>query len=291
MAGVRKVARELAPHAAWRRIEWVWDFAGGFVIAGLIGLWQRIVSHWDIVTFLIVFCASFGVLIWRDLSSGRISETEKSNNVGGEVAEQPTKGVRDLSAGLEAHLTLAERDRQEAVALQSKISDLEAQVTALRKQLDDDAPLIVPSRYVGAEAGNVHSSLFFVNDGKSVAYDIATMKIIFDTWELSIETAYRLGAGDECARDVLVSGQNNTSDLIWTQGRWHVANVKTGPNDPRADSPHLPMHVRYRDAMDNWYVSVCELWRDPNDPISDNLHFKFIERHRIPKPTQEELAK
>ena len=186
---------------------------------------------------------------------------------------------------------LAENDRQEAVVLKSKISDLEKQVEALTKQFEDDAPLIVPNRFVGAEAENGKSSLFFVNDGKSAAYDIATTKVICDTWELSIEPVHRLGAHEETATTALVDGESNTNNLNWTQGRWHVAHLKPGPNGPVADSPHLPMHVRYRDAMDNWYLSVCELRRDASDPVSDGLHFRFIERQRTPKPTQAELVK
>src|ERR1035441_7237034 len=80
MANVKRFSRDLAPHAAWRGIEWLWDLARAIVMAALIAMWQWFIHHWDIITILIVFAGSLGLLIWRDVS--RRYKTPKRDSEG-----------------------------------------------------------------------------------------------------------------------------------------------------------------------------------------------------------------
>jgi hypothetical protein len=59
-------ARELAPHAAWRGIELLWDFAKAAMISAIVLARQWFVHHWDIVTIALVFLGSLGILLWRE---------------------------------------------------------------------------------------------------------------------------------------------------------------------------------------------------------------------------------
>lgn len=71
MASVKKFSRELAPHAAWRGIELLWDLARATLLAAVLALWQRLVHHWDMVTIGIVFATCLVLLLWRDRSVHR----------------------------------------------------------------------------------------------------------------------------------------------------------------------------------------------------------------------------
>jgi hypothetical protein len=71
MAGLKKFSRELAPHAAWRGIELVWELMRAAIIAAVIAGWQWFTHHWDISTIVLVFVVCLGLLAWRDYSSRR----------------------------------------------------------------------------------------------------------------------------------------------------------------------------------------------------------------------------
>jgi hypothetical protein len=89
MAGMEEkpenLAEKLVPHATWRGIELLWDFARAALMAALVAAWQWFVNHWDIVLIIIVFVASFGILLWRDFSGRRNGETQKSGVTEAEI--------------------------------------------------------------------------------------------------------------------------------------------------------------------------------------------------------------
>jgi hypothetical protein len=146
------------------------------------------------------------------------------------------------------------------------------------------APLICPEKYLSVKPGSPQSAIVFVNDSTTVAYEITIEPVIFDGWKLSIEDIPRIGAGDRGQSNLLVSGQNSTSDLSWVLGLWHKAHMKKGIHGVYVDLPPLQMQIRYRDGHKNWHVSICELWRNANDPLDSGVHLKLVDHHPIPTP-------
>lgn len=91
MASVKKFSRELAPHAAWRGIELLWDLVRAGLLVALVGFRQWFAHHWDIVTLALVFLACLGLLIWRDFSH----RGDYPDSAGG----KPVTGTNEASNG------------------------------------------------------------------------------------------------------------------------------------------------------------------------------------------------
>ena len=143
------------------------------------------------------------------------------------------------------------------------------------------APLICPERYIPVKTGNLYSSIMFVNDSDSVAYSLSIEPIKFDNWTITLSDIHRIGAREKASSNLLVIGQNTTPDLSWALGLWHKAHMQMGTHGPYVDLPPLQMQVHYRgETSGDRYLSLCEIWRNANDPTDDGIHLRLLRRER-----------
>jgi hypothetical protein len=202
--------------------------------------------------------------------------------------------LRDPEAKIEAIRTysiLSVRDQKENLFLKAKLSDAEAKVESLVKQVEecnakllDTAPLIVPTRYFPVTDNNGRSAFTLVNDGKTPAYGVRVALTFFDSWGFSFPEIARIDAAKDVRVDILVSGQNVTRDLAWALGLWQNSHTKVTATGHTVDAQPLRIMILYRSASeDDCYGSLCEIRKDPYTERSEGVSIRFIKRVRVSK--------
>lgn len=147
-----------------------------------------------------------------------------------------------------------------------------------------DAPQLVPEKWSPAEPGHFNSSIVFVNDGNSIAYDIRIDELTFDGWVITFSEIHRLEPMARAHCNLRIGGTNTTTDLDWALAKWQQANMRKSPLGLTVEHlKPLIFNVTYRDGNQpsNWYLSRCEMWRSANDSPSDSVHVRVVEQKPI----------
>jgi len=147
------------------------------------------------------------------------------------------------------------------------------QAEALRERLLLTKPVIVPVSFGyqdKPERNGRWPGLILSNDGKEDGYGIDVTPFFIGKWRVSFESLLRLEAREKSSTWVSIQDENTgNSDLREHIIKWQQANGTLG--DP------VPFSIKYRDSLENWFVSLCEFRLNASN-IPSGLDIAFIRR-------------
>jgi len=139
----------------------------------------------------------------------------------------------------------------------NRISLHDAEMQELSKRYG--APSVFPVQYIPTAPEKATSEIVFTNCGKEPAFDIRCDDVDLGQWQMKLRVIDHLDPQEKQSVVVMITGENNTSDLGWILRRWHKDRVDRDAVMAGEPAPVLSLLVRFKDRVGNGYVSTCEV--------------------------------